>query len=162
MTLILRCERNIARSLLQSRAFSSTTTSNWQFPKTPKFPNIAELPQLSHLNNFNKQDLAKMASYIGKLKDLNPTPLFPDYTGPYKVGTIDVEIPISELESPSTFIPDSAKDLKTVLFRIWYPCVDEPGKKHEKITWLPQPQREHISAYSRFLGAGRTAANIIS
>lgn len=107
-----------------------------------------------------------MASYLHKVKGgvggLNPTPQFPDYTGPYKVGTIDVEIPISELESPSTFVPDSAENLKTVLFRIWYPCVDEQGKKHEKITWLPQPQREHISAYSRFLGAGRTAANIIS
>lgn len=107
-----------------------------------------------------------MAFYLDKVKGrivgLNPTPQFPDYTGPYKVGTIDVEIPISELESPSTFVPDSASNLKTVLFRIWYPCVDEQGKKHEKITWLPQPQREHISAYSRFLGAGRTAAKILS
>ena len=100
-----------------------------------------------------------MKSY---LNSINPTPSFPEYTGPYKVGTIDVEIPVSELESPSTLAPEATKGLPTVLFRIWYPCRDEPEKKHEKITWLPQPQREHISAYSRFLGAGKTAASIIS
>lgn len=158
MTLILRCERSIARSLPHAKAFSTSSRTALQFPKAPKLPNLPHLPHLPHLH-VDKQELAKMASY---LKSINPTPDFPDYTGPYKVGTIDVEIPVSELESPSTFVPDTTKALPTVLFRIWYPCVDEQGKKHEKITWLPQPQREHISAYSRFLGAGKTAASIIS
>lgn len=154
MTLLLRCERSIVRSIPQFRSFSTSSSALFQFPKAPKLPNIPHLPQL----HFNSREVAKMASY---LKSINPTPGFPEYTGPYKVGTIDVEIPVSELESPSTLVPDTTKELPTVLFRIWYPCVDD-GKKHDKITWLPQPQREHISAYSRFLGAGKTAASIIS
>lgn len=157
MTPLLRCERSIIRSLPQARHFTSSSSALFQFPKAPKF-HIPNLPHLPHLD-VNKQELAKMASY---LKSINPTPDFPEYTGPYKVGTIDVEIPVSELESPSTLIPDTTKGLPTVLFRIWYPCVDDGKKSHDRVTWLPQPQREHISAYSRFLGAGKTAASIIS
>ena len=154
MTFILRCERSIARSNPHFRSLSTSSSTFFQFPKASKLANIPHLPQL----HFNNKEVVKMASY---LKSINPTPSFPEYTGPYKVGTIDVEIPVSELESPSTLVPDTTKGLPTVLFRIWYPCVDD-DKKHEKITWLPQPQREHISAYSRFLGAGKTAASIIS
>lgn len=119
-----------------------------------RLPHIKDIPTA----RIGREDLTKMAHY---LKSLNPTPSFPEYTGPYKVGTIDVEIPISELKSPSPQ-PASAKGLETVLFRIWYPCVDDHSKKHERITWLPNPQREHIAAYSRFLGGGKTASTILS
>ncbi|KAL1636682.1 hypothetical protein SLS58_009669 [Diplodia intermedia] len=35
------------------------------------------------------------------LSTLNPVPGFPEYSGPYTVGSFDVEIPVSELESPN-------------------------------------------------------------
>ena len=35
------------------------------------------------------------------LSYLNPIPSFPAYTGPYNVGTVDVELPVSELHSPA-------------------------------------------------------------
>jgi platelet-activating factor acetylhydrolase len=96
-----------------------------------------------------------MASY---LKNLSPVPGFPEYTGPYKVGTIDVEIPVTELEAPSPAPDDS---IATVQFRIFYPCEADP-KTTKRVGWLPSPQREHVSAYTRFLGASSRLAEVIS
>ena len=96
-----------------------------------------------------------MTSYLSRL---NPTPEFPEYTGPYKVGSIDVEIPVSELESPS---PAPDESISTVQYRMFYPCQPESTKK-EDVTWVPAPQRESISAYARFAGAGSKLAEFIS
>lgn len=93
------------------------------------------------------------------LKSLDPTPSFPPYTGPYKVGSIDVEIPTSALSSPSP-APAGADKIQTVLCRLWYPCVEDAAEA--RVTWLPRPQREHVAAYSRFLGAGSRMASVIS
>lgn len=95
-----------------------------------------------------------MTSYLSKL---SPVPAFPPYTGPHKVGTLDVEIPISELDSPSP-APDDG--ITTVQFRIFYPC--PPDSQAKNVNWIPKPQREYVSAYSRFLGAGNTLADFIS
>ncbi|KAI8964910.1 phospholipase A2 [Daldinia sp. FL1419] len=93
------------------------------------------------------------------LSRLNPIPGFPEYTGPYKVGTVDVEIPVSELESPAP-APTNAADIETVQFRIFYPA--HPDAQGKRITWLPAPQREHLSAYIQFLGIGQLLAEAIS
>jgi platelet-activating factor acetylhydrolase len=98
----------------------------------------------------------KLSSYLSRL---NPIPGFSEYTGPYKVGTIDVEIPISELESPSP-TPDGASQIHTVLFRVFYPATPEANGK--RITWLPAPQRLHVSAYTQFLGIGPMVASVLS
>lgn len=95
----------------------------------------------------------------GYLANLSPVPAFPAYTGPYKVGTVDVEIPVSELPSPSV-APDNAADIETVQFRIFYPAVEE--SQQARISWLPAPQRHHVSAYTRFLGFGSAVANLLS
>ncbi|CZT50320.1 probable platelet-activating factor acetylhydrolase 2 [Rhynchosporium secalis] len=95
-----------------------------------------------------------MASYFSRL---SPVPGFPEYTGPYKVGTIDVELPISELESPS---PAPEEHISTVQYRIFYPC--EPEAKGKTINWIPNPQQGYVSAYTRFLGAGSVLAEVIS
>ncbi|PBP16348.1 platelet-activating factor acetylhydrolase [Diplocarpon rosae] len=95
-----------------------------------------------------------MTSYLSRL---SPVPAFPDYTGPHKVGTIDVEIPVSELESPS---PAPEERLSTVQYRIFYPC--EPEAKGKTVNWIPNPQQGYISAYTRFLGAGSFLAEVVS
>lgn len=103
-----------------------------------------------HLN----ADPPKMTSYLSRL---SPIPGFPSYTGPHKVGTIDVELPIAQLESPA---PAPSDDIPTVQYRIFYPCEPDATGKH--ISWLPSPQRGYVSAYTRFLGAGSYLAEFIS
>ncbi|KAK3325555.1 platelet-activating factor acetylhydrolase, isoform II-domain-containing protein [Apodospora peruviana] len=98
----------------------------------------------------------KMASMLSLL---NPIPAFPEYTGPYKVGSIDVEIPISELTAPSP-APGGAQDLVTAQCRIFYPAT--PDSDGKRITWLPAPQRLHLSFYTQFLGLGSLAASVLS
>jgi hypothetical protein len=101
------------------------------------------------------QSTPTMASYFSRL---SPVPGFSPYTGPYKVGTVDVELPISELESPS---PAPTEDIPTVQYRIFYPCVPD-AKCKKSVHWLPAPQRGYVSAYTRFLGAGSLLADVIS
>lgn len=69
-----------------------------------------------------------------------------------------MEIPVSELDGPSP-PPEDAAD--TVLFRVFYPCEVE-SKSSKRISWFPSPQRGHVSAYTRFLGAGSRLAEFIS
>ncbi|KAI1182111.1 phospholipase A2 [Nemania serpens] len=93
------------------------------------------------------------------LSKLSPVPRFPEFTGPYKVGTVDVEVPVCELESPAP-APDNAADIETVQFRIFYPC--DPSATGKRITWLPAPQRDYLSAYIKFLGVGAVLAEAAS
>lgn len=99
------------------------------------------------------------ASKMSYLSRLSPIPAFPEYTGPYKVGTVDVEIPISELEAPSA-APEGADQIHTVQYRMFYPAVPESHEKH--ISWLPNPQRQHLVAYTKFLGIGPMLAEFLS
>ncbi len=116
------------------------------------------------------------------LSHLNPIPGFPGFTGPYDVGTVDLEIPISELSSPSeaqaptpeiapplanaseeqrdTLSPPPNFDITTISFRIFYPC--EPTKSSKSPYWLPTPQTEYLKAYARFLGASPRLATLSS
>jgi platelet-activating factor acetylhydrolase len=96
-----------------------------------------------------------ISSYLPKFQ--TPIPGFSPYTGPHKVGSIDVELPVSELESPAS-APDES--IPTVQYRIFYPCEQEAKGKH--VDWLPAPQRGYVSAYTRFLGAGSIMAEVIS
>ncbi|KAI1437506.1 phospholipase A2 [Xylaria sp. CBS 124048] len=93
------------------------------------------------------------------LSRLNPVPRFPELTGPYKVGSVDVEIPVSELESPA-HAPENAADVDTIQFRIFYPC--DSNANGRRITWLPAPQRDYLSAYIKFLGVGPLIAEAAS
>lgn len=92
------------------------------------------------------------------LNRLNPTPAFPAHTGPYKVGSADVEIPTSELASQSENAPPA--ELPTVAFRVFYPCKQDSNER--AVRWLPNPQREYLSAYAKFLGANSVFAKVFS
>lgn len=97
---------------------------------------------------------AAMTAYLSRF---SPIPGFPSYTGPHKVGTLDVEFPVSDIEAPSAAPSES---IPTIQYRIFYPC--EPDAKGKTISWIPTPQRGYIGAYSRFLGAGTYLAEFIS
>ena len=91
-------------------------------------------------------------------RSLNPVRSFPTYNGPYHVGSLDLEIPTTELESTHSG-PDP--DIATVAFRVFYPCATGEKKKRP-VRWLCDPQRTSFSAYARFLGAGPALADTIS
>ncbi len=100
---------------------------------------------------------AKVASYLTRL---NPVPAFPEYTGPYKVGTVDVEIPtlrarVAQPEPrqrrrhPHRPVPH--------LLPGGPPTLAAGGS-----AGLPAPQRNHVSAYTKFLGLGPILAEVVS
>lgn len=91
---------------------------------------------------------------------LSPIPAFPDYSGPYQVGTVDVEIPAAQLQSQSQSpAPESAPP--TVAFRIFYPCENQSASSRP-VRWIPQPQKATVSAFGRFMGAGSRYSEIFS
>ncbi|MCJ1358949.1 MAG: hypothetical protein MMC33_008949 [Icmadophila ericetorum] len=89
---------------------------------------------------------------------LSPVPSFPNYTGPYSVGTLDVEIPTTELPSPA---PAPDPTLTTISFRMFYPC-EVPAKEPKPVYWISEPQSEYLTAYLRFLGASQGLAEYAS
>ncbi|KAK7529500.1 platelet-activating factor acetylhydrolase [Phyllosticta citribraziliensis] len=91
------------------------------------------------------------------LSSLKPVTTLPEYPGPYKVGSIDVEIPVAGLNSPSP-APDSS--ISTVAYRIFYPC--EPSASDRPVRWIPNPQRGYMAAYARFMGANSAFASVFS
>ncbi|RDA95887.1 hypothetical protein CP533_5227 [Ophiocordyceps camponoti-saundersi (nom. inval.)] len=99
---------------------------------------------------------SKVAALLSRM---NPVPAFPDYTGPFKVGTIDVEVPVDHLDSPAP-TPTKATDIVTVQFRVFYPATDNSAEK--SISWLPHPRRQHVSAYTQFVGIHPALADILS
>ena len=93
------------------------------------------------------------------LDKINPTPAFPSHTGPYKVGSVDVEIPSSQLQKPGQ--SDSpCTNLATVSFRIFYPA--RPESEQKGVRWIPSPQKDVIGAYAKFLGAGNAMAGLFA
>ncbi|EME46420.1 hypothetical protein DOTSEDRAFT_70427 [Dothistroma septosporum NZE10] len=91
----------------------------------------------------------------------NPIVSFPQYNGPFEVGTVDVEIPAADLHAPSE-APEGAAP--TIAFRIFYPCVKPgPGDTDRPVRWIPQPQRATIRAFASFIGVkSPRIANLIS
>lgn len=100
-----------------------------------------------------------MASWFSSL---NPTPTFPDYTGPYQVGTLDVEIPVADLQSGDVLTPPpAAEEISTIAFRVFYPC-QPPAIPARPVRWVQSPQRATIGAFARFLGANNRMADVLS
>lgn len=81
---------------------------------------------------------------------------FPAHTGPFSVGSIDVELPVADLpQSFQTSCPDPS--ITTVSFRLYYPCTEpDAGTKQQSAYWIPHPQDGHVQHFAKFLGAGET------
>lgn len=97
-----------------------------------------------------------MASY---LSTLNPINAFPEYHGPYAVGTVDVEIPAIDLPSPAD-APEGAES--TIAFRIFYPCVKPTKDESRAVRWVPNPQKPTMAALMQFLGMKERSSNYLS
>ncbi|KAF2273441.1 uncharacterized protein EI97DRAFT_404321 [Westerdykella ornata] len=86
----------------------------------------------------------------------------PSYSGPYQVGSMDIEVPA---ENPRTFSNITRKhrhvlQLETVLFTLYYPAAIGSGtgrdpaghKRWSRETWLPRPRCELAKGYGKFAG----------
>ena len=93
-----------------------------------------------------------MSSFLSRF---SPIPSFPAYTGPYHVGTQEIEIPVADLPTNS---PTPDPDITTIICRIFYPC---QSTKPKAAYWLPSPQGEYFRAYARFLSAGPRLASLL-
>jgi len=89
---------------------------------------------------------------------LNPIPSLPKPLGPHKVGTVEWEIPVSEIPSSS---PTPDPKISTIKFRIFYPTTQSASSK-VSVPWLPHPQRTWQQAYASFLGARPRVSSFIS
>ncbi|OTA98404.1 hypothetical protein M426DRAFT_326006 [Hypoxylon sp. CI-4A] len=85
-------------------------------------------------------------------------PLFahplPAYSGPYPVGAVDVEIPLS---SPRVIdnvrfkaTKENAFTLETVLFTLYYPTVKNAASHKPKHHWIPKPVSATAEGYAKF------------
>lgn len=89
-------------------------------------------------------------------------PLFahplPKHTGPYAVGVVDIEAPVSPPRTvdPAVFKGTSEKafELQTVLFSLYYPVAHsipgrEPHRNHKRHTWIPRPLSLRAEGYAK-------------
>ncbi|KAI0144601.1 hypothetical protein GGR57DRAFT_327155 [Xylariaceae sp. FL1272] len=84
----------------------------------------------------------------------------PEYSGPYSVGTMEMEIPARE---PRTFSHikrnhEHILRMDTVLLQIYYPCdlssysfLSGSKKKPSRPTWLPRPRVATCHGFAKFL-----------
>ncbi|KAF2757322.1 PAF acetylhydrolase [Pseudovirgaria hyperparasitica] len=77
----------------------------------------------------------------------------PAYTGPYDVGTVDIEVPVQERRNISeTVYKDTglpAFDFETVLFSLYYPAERGAKSKLPKHLWVPKPVSFIGEGYAR-------------
>jgi platelet-activating factor acetylhydrolase len=84
----------------------------------------------------------------------------PFYSGPYGVGTMDIEIPVREPRTFSNIKRDKRHllELETVLFHVFYPSGFDSGhglspegrEKWSRATWLSRPRVEVAKGYAKF------------
>ncbi|OJD29921.1 platelet-activating factor acetylhydrolase protein [Diplodia corticola] len=126
----------------------------------------AALPSSGKVPNAKKPKARPPNTLREKLGLLHSS--LPKYTGPYSVGTMDMEIPAKR---PSNFSHIKRKGqhllrLETVLFTLYYPTTPtstrgnppDGRKKWSRPTWLPRPRRQVARGYGRFAGMGESTA----
>jgi len=79
-----------------------------------------------------------------------PIPSLPAYSGPYTVGTFDIEVPSADLLPAAA---DSKLVPETVSCRIFYPAEKDKSHISRPVYWIQEPQKGIVAAYGQFLGA---------
>ncbi|KAK7728554.1 hypothetical protein SLS57_002443 [Botryosphaeria dothidea] len=91
----------------------------------------------------------------------------PKYSGPYSVGTMDVELPAARPSDSFSHIHRHKQHLlrlETVLFTLYYPTTSRRAappdgrKKWSRPTWLPRPRNAVAKGYGIFAGMGEGLA----
>jgi len=88
---------------------------------------------------------------------LTSQPLFahplPKHTGPYAVGVVDIEAPVSpaRLVDPARFKHSTEKpfELQTVLFSLYYPATRQARGHERRHPWIPKPLALRAKGYAK-------------
>lgn len=82
----------------------------------------------------------------------------PRYPGPYNVGYMEIEVPARQPRAFSHIRRnhEPALRLDTVLFSVYYPCVEQQARDSSEpspdtVPWLPRPRTEAAHGYAKFL-----------
>ncbi|KAH7390826.1 platelet-activating factor acetylhydrolase, isoform II-domain-containing protein [Phaeosphaeria sp. MPI-PUGE-AT-0046c] len=98
------------------------------------------------------------------LRDRMPFPLsvLPAASGPYSVGSMEIEVPVEHPRQISHIKRNGRHllQLQTVLFTLYYPAAigsgsgpaPGGGKKWSRETWVPRPRVEVAKGYAKFAG----------
>ncbi|KAI1802318.1 alpha/beta-hydrolase [Daldinia bambusicola] len=82
-----------------------------------------------------------------------PRPL-PEYSGPYPVGAVDVEVPLTSprIIDAARFktTKENAFELNTVLFTLYYPSVQHATSRQPKHNWVSKPISVTGEGYAKF------------
>ncbi|KAF2155527.1 1-alkyl-2-acetylglycerophosphocholine esterase [Myriangium duriaei CBS 260.36] len=96
------------------------------------------------------------AACCGLLAQTNGRTLFsqrlPSYTGPYGVGTVDLEVPTQPVALSNMTYAVSGKpafELKTVLVSLFYPARAQRGMSQPKHYWIPRPLALTAQGYAK-------------
>ena len=77
----------------------------------------------------------------------------PAYSGPYQVGTIDIEAPCEKRRLSDVVLRATGAhpfELDTVLFSLYYPAVKNVPTRRPLHNWQPRPLALHAEGYARF------------
>ena len=96
---------------------------------------------------------------LGRVAGFPMFPSLPAYSGPYQVGTIELEAPVSDLSCPAP--PPKGFRVATLKTRFFYPC-RYPEKRPKPAYWVPDPQQEYLEGFAAFLGASNKLAKAIA
>ncbi|KAI0174079.1 platelet-activating factor acetylhydrolase, isoform II-domain-containing protein [Pestalotiopsis sp. NC0098] len=87
----------------------------------------------------------------------------PAYSGPYDVGTVDIEVPAVQPRKFSDAVHketgEPAFQLETVMFSIFYPAERGIHSKKPKHTWIPESGKLYAEGYARFAGISTWLTN---
>ncbi|KAF2127973.1 hypothetical protein P153DRAFT_319134 [Dothidotthia symphoricarpi CBS 119687] len=98
------------------------------------------------------------------LRDLLPFPQssLPSGSGPYSVGSIDIEVPVENPRTISNITRNGRHvlQLETVLFTLYYPSAHGSGAgrapggeiRWGRETWTPRPRVQTAKGYAKFAG----------
>lgn len=91
-----------------------------------------------------------------------PTATLPPASGPYSIGSMEIEVPVENPRTISNITRQGRHllQLETVLFTLYYPASlgsgigKAPGgnKKWSRETWVPRPRLETAKGYAKFGG----------
>lgn len=98
-------------------------------------------------------------------KPFFPGRSLPPYTGPYPVGTMEIELPVTHPRKFSTDGPNGRRihQLHTVLLNVYYPRAPGDGissgtsVRTSRQLWLGRPRLDVAEGYGTFAGLGKPA-----